>query len=267
MRKRVAIRKSYYGFIVSASSLLWVFGAFPDVGNKFEFLIALVISVVIIDIFVFQTPDVTKFMSNELRQESLVETINKNRGTFIELSEKLMVVNEIMPKNQQKWHVEIGEDEGEFNFSLEKFDEFVLSYLNNFGNRFKMEIYSYTVISTENENEFIESIENAYDEIVEEHDFTHRDLGMRKRRAVSTLSTGQNIEILGGKNSAVIFPYFGEYYNFIYVISSRAGNDVTGADASLLLNMLYTFDLWLLSEEDEFPRQDVEDESEDEWED
>ncbi|WP_442637903.1 type II toxin-antitoxin system SpoIISA family toxin [Rossellomorea marisflavi] len=265
LKNMVAIRKGYYSLIVVASFILWISGAFPSVGEKFQHLIALVISIVVIDIFIFQTPEVTKFLSNELKPDSLVETITKNRDTFIDLSDKLIAVNEIMPKSQQKWHVEIGEEKGEFNFSLEKFDNFVLSYLNNFGSRFKMEIYSYTVISTENENEFIESIENAYDEIVEEHDFTHRDLGMRKKRAISTLSEGKNIEVFSGENSAVIFPYFGEYYNFIYVIRSRAGKDVTGADASLLLNMLYTFDLWLLSEEDEFTGQESEEDWEDGW--
>jgi hypothetical protein len=46
-------------------------------------------------------------------------------------------------------------------------------------------------------------------------------------------------------------------------VSSRKGSEVTGADASLMLNMLYTFDMWLLSKEDEFLPTD--DEGDDEW--
>ncbi|WP_158318812.1 type II toxin-antitoxin system SpoIISA family toxin [Robertmurraya kyonggiensis] len=252
LKHRVAIRKIYYGVVVATSFFLWAFNVFPDVGAKLEYLIALVISVVIIDLFVFQTPDITKFFSNELKQESLVESINKNRGTFIELSEKLIKVNELMPKSDQKWHLD------EFEFTPEKYEEFVLSYLRNFTSSFQLDVYSYLVESSADEVVFHNNIVSAYEEILKDHNFGLREVGMRKNQVIKTLLEGENIEILEKDCSSVLFPYFGEYYNLLFVVSSRKGSEVTGADASLMLNMLYTFDMWLLSNEDEFL-------SDDEW--
>ncbi|WP_449622874.1 type II toxin-antitoxin system SpoIISA family toxin [Robertmurraya sp. Marseille-Q9965] len=252
LKHRVAIRKIYYGVVVATSFFLWAFNVFPDVGAKLEYLIALVISVVIIDLFVFQTPDITKFFSNELKQESLVESINKNRGTFIELSEKLIKVNELMPKSDQKWHLD------EFEFTPEKYEEFVLSYLRNFTSSFQLDVYSYLVESSADEIIFHNNIVAAYEEILNDHNFGLREVGMRKNQVIKTLLEGENIEILEKDSSSVLFPYFGEYYNLLFVVSSRKGTEVTGADASLMLNMLYTFDMWLLSNEDEFL-------SDDEW--
>lgn len=148
LKNRVAIRKIYYGVIVLISFFLWTFGVFPDVGQKLEHLIALVISVIIIDLFVFQTPDITKFMANELKQESLVENINKNQGAFVVLSEKLLKVNEMMPKSEMKWQVD------EFEFTPEKYEERVLDYLKNFATEFHLDVYSYLVEASDDENVF-----------------------------------------------------------------------------------------------------------------
>lgn len=258
LKHRVAIRKIYYGVVVAMSFFLWAFNVFPNVGAKLEYLIALVISVVIIDLFVFQTPDITKFMSNELKQESLVETINKNRGTFIELSEKLIKVNELMPKSEQQWHLD------EFEFTPEKYEEFVLTYLRNFTSAFQLDVYSYMVESSPDEQIFQRNIASAYEVIRKDHEFTLRGVGMRTKQVIKKLLDGENIEILEKECSSVLFPYFGEYYNLLFVVSSRKGSDVTGADASLMLNMLYTFDMWLLSQEDEFLLDYDEDDNE--WE-
>ncbi|MBS4207376.1 type II toxin-antitoxin system SpoIISA family toxin [Bacillus sp. FJAT-50079] len=256
LKHRIAIRKIYYGTVIATSFFLWAFNAFPNVGAELEYLIALVVSIVAIDLFIFQTPDITKFMSNELKQESLVESINKNRGTFIELSEKLIKVNELMPKSEQKWHLE------EFEFTPETYEEFVLSYLRNFTSSFHLEVYSYMVESSPNEDLFQRNIASVYEQIRLDHDFTLRGVGMRKQQVIKTLLDGENIEILEKECSSVLFPYFGEYYNLLFVVSSRKGNEVTGADASLMLNMLYTFDMWLLSKEDEFLTGDESEEPE-----
>jgi hypothetical protein len=245
LKHRIAIRKIYYGLVVATAFFLWAFQVFPDPGANLQYLIALVISVVVIDLFIFQTPDITKFMSNELKQESLVESINKNRGTFIELSEKLIKVNEMMPKSEQTWNLD------EFDFTPEKYEEIILAYLRNFASTFKLEVYSYMVESSLDENKFQDNIASSYEIIQKEHSFTLRGVGMRKNQAIKTLLDGENIEILENDTSSVLFPYFGEYYNLLFVVSSRNGSEVTGADASLMLNMLYTFDMWLLLKEDE----------------
>ncbi|MCM3188900.1 type II toxin-antitoxin system SpoIISA family toxin [Bacillus subtilis] len=245
LKNRVALRKIYYGLIIIAAFILWVLNAFPF--NNIPVLSALVVSVVVIDLFIFQTPDVTKFMSNEFKQEELVETINKNRGTFIDLSQKLIKINEFMPKKGQRWVID---EIDEFDFSVAKYEEFALSYLSTFTSDFGMDIYSYIVESAEDDNEFLDNIKDTYKEIKKEHGFTLRGLGMRESQAIKTLSKGENIEIIDKDSSSVLFPYFGEYYNLLYVVSSKKG-DVTGADASLLLNMLYTLDLWLIYNEDD----------------
>lgn len=251
LNHRVAIRKIYYGVIVFVSFLLWAFNVFPDVGQKLEHLIALVISVVIIDLFVFQTPDITKFMANELKQESLVENINKNQGAFVDLSEKLIKVNEMMPKSEMKWQVD------EFEFTPDKYEEDVLSYLNNFATEFRLDVYSYLVESNDDESIFRENVKAVYEKLKKEHEFSLKGVGMRDKQAIKTLLDGENIEIIEKENNAVVFPYYGEYYNLLFVVRSRKGSEVTGADASIMLNLLYTFDMWLLYNEDEFlPSED-----------
>lgn len=250
LNHRVAIRKIYYGVIVLISFFLWVFNVFPEVGPNLEYLIALVISVIIIDLFVFQTPDITKFMANELKQETLVESINKNRGAFVELSEKLIKVNEMMPKSEMKWQVD------QFEFTPEKYEDYVLSYLRNFASTFNLDVYSYRVESSDDEAVFKGNVESAYKEILQEHDFTLRGVGMRNNHAIKTLLEGENIEIIEKESNAVLFPYYGEYYNLLFVVSSRKNSEVTGADASIMLNLLYTFDMWLLYHEDEFLSSD-----------
>ncbi len=243
LRHRMGIRKIYYGSIVIVGSILWAFNVFPV--NETKELLALVIGMVLIDLFVFQTPDITKFMSNEFKQEELVQTINKNRGTFIELSEKLIKVNETMPKSMVPWQVD------DFDFSFEKYEEFVLSYLQTFTSTFDLDLFAYYVESSVENDVFVSNIEFAYEKIRKDHDFTIRGVGMRKRQVIQTLAGGENIEIVSKDSSYVLFPYFGEYYNLLFVVSSKKTTDVTGADASLLLNMLYTVDAWLKWKEDE----------------
>ncbi|HIW35149.1 MAG TPA: type II toxin-antitoxin system SpoIISA family toxin [Candidatus Paenibacillus intestinavium] len=258
LKHRIAIRKIYYGVVVASSFFLWLFGVFPDVGENLQHLIALVISVVIIDLFVFQTPDITKFMSNELKQEGLVESINKNRGTFIELSEKLIKVNQIVPKNMSDWHMD------EFQFTAEKYEESVLAYLRSFASSFQLDVYSYMVESSPIEREFKENVTAAYNEIMKDHNLSLRGVGMRSSQGIKTILEGENIEIIESDCSSVLFPYFGEYYNLIFLVSSRKKSEVTGADASLMLNLLYTFDLWLKANEDDLLSHNIEidDESE-----
>ena len=243
LKNRVGIRKIYYGLIAIIGFFLWIFSAFPVM--EIKGLIVLVISIIIIDLFIFQTPDITKFMTHELKQEELVQTINKNRGTFIELSEKLIKVNEIMPKSNVPWQVE------DFDFSYEKYEEFVLSYLKTFTSTFELDLYCYYVESSSENNIFVTNIQSAYEKIRKDHEFNIRGVGMRKSQVIKTLVNGENIEIIGNECTYVLFPYFGEYFNSLFVISSKKGGDVTGADASLLLTLLYTFDMWLLSNEDD----------------
>ncbi len=246
LKHRVAIRKIYYGIVVLASFFLWVFDVFPDVGNNLQYLIALVFSVVVIDLFVFQTPDITKFMSNELKQEGLVESINKNRGTFIELSDKLIKVNQLMPKNLSDWIMD------DFEFTSEKYEETVLLYLRQFASEFELDVYAYPIASDPDEGKFNINVTNGYKQIMRDHRISLRGAGMRKTQAIHTILKGENIEIIEGESSAVLFPYFGEYFNLLFLVNSRKKKAVTGADASLLLNLLYTFDLWLQANEDLF---------------
>lgn len=112
------------------------------------------------------------------------------------------------------------------------------------------------VESSTDENIFKKNIISVYEEIKEDHDFTIKGMGMRKKQVIKTLINGENIEILEKKCSSVLFPYFGEYYNLLFVVNSKKDIEVTGADASLMLNMLYTFDMLLLTEEDELLPED-----------
>ncbi|SEO06513.1 Toxin SpoIISA, type II toxin-antitoxin system [Terribacillus saccharophilus] len=255
LKHRVAIRKIYYFIIVLGSCLLWMFGLFPNVGTNLQYLIAIVIGVVIIDLFVFQTPDITKFMTNELKQETLVEKINKNYDSLSELSNKLIKVNEMMPRGI-RWEF------GDFDYSAEAYEDYALDYLRNYTDEFKLEIYSYFVESSEASEVFNKNVEKAYKLICKEHDLDIRGVGMREKRAIRTLIEGKNIEILDKNGSSVVFPYFGEFYNFLFVVTTKDDNEVMGADASLLLNLLYTFDAWLVAYQDEILEEEEDEEDE-----
>jgi hypothetical protein len=258
LKYRLAIRKTYYGIVVISAFLLWAFGVFPDVGTDLQNWAAVVISVVIIDLFVFQTPDITKFMSHEFKHESLVESINRNRGTFIELSDKLIKVNQMIPKNLSDWVLE------DFEFTPEHYEETVLLYLKRFASDFQIDVYSYLVKEDPDEEQFKRNVEKVYKQIKDDHGLTIRAVGMREAHAIEKILRGENIEIIDGESSAVLFPYFGEYYNLIFLLTSRQNKVVTGADASLMLNLLYTFDLWLQANEDELLYRDDDDENESE---
>lgn len=151
-----------------------------------------------------------------------------------------------MPKNLSDWIME------DFEFTSEKYEETVLSYLRQFASEFQLDVYAYTVEADPDEAKFNENVTDAYKKVMKDHDLSLRGVGMRQAQAIKTILKGENIEIIEGESSSVLFPYFGEYYNLLFLVSSRKKKAVTGADASLMLNLLYTFDLWLQANEDDY---------------
>lgn len=248
LKNRILMRKIYYLVILLTVLVLFALKEFPFTTTPE--LIGFVIAVIIIDLMVFQTPDITKFMTHELKQEELAETIEKNEGSIQVLTEKIICVNEVMPKASQPWEVD------SFDFSYDAYEDYLLNYLKAYTNRFNINIFSYYVESSEDESVFVRNVKDAYTKISKDHEFSVRGIGMRRKRLLQILTSGGNVEVFENGRPYVIFSYFGEYYNFIFVITSKDNSHVGGADASLLLNMMYMLDYWLLSKEDELVERD-----------
>ena len=245
LKKRTLIRKIYYFLVIASSYYLFLQGSFPF--QSTTGIVGFVIGMIVIDLMVLQTPDITKFMSHELKQEEFTDRIEKNEGNVQLLTEKILKTHEMMPKPSEPWWME-----DEFDFSPEGYENSMKQYLERYTGAFDINLFSYFVESSEDQDEFTNNLKERYRLIREHQDLKPRIVGMRDRDAVTKLVNARNIEIFNDGQTTVIFPYFGEYYNFILVITGRNGVHVGGADAALMLNLMYTFDAWLLSNEIEF---------------
>ncbi|MGK7379594.1 type II toxin-antitoxin system SpoIISA family toxin [Planococcus sp. 1R117A] len=251
LNNRTLIRKIYYVSVVVGGVALWSANNFPF--NTIKEFTALAAGIVIIDLFVFQTPDVTKFMVGEFKADEIKENINKKAFAVEKISEKLMKLNESLVLLQNDWELE------RFDYSYEKYMRNLTDYLKTFMDEFGMDLYPYQIDAPDDRAQLNNAIKGVYRNIMSDLNFTMRDVGMSESQAVDTLEKGESIEVFQKGDSHVIFPYFGKYFNILFVISSRNNDElkddgtpsgtvtgiVNGADASLLLNMIYTFDLWL----------------------
>lgn len=242
LKNRTLIRKVYYMFAIASTFYLFLYDAFPFPSTTG--FVGFVIGMIVIDLMVLQTPDITKFMSHELKQEEYTDRIEKNEGNVQLLTEKILKTHDMMPKPSEPWWME-----DEFDFSHEGYEISMKQYLQRYTDEFDINLFSYYVPSAEEQDVFTNNLKEKYRMIKNHQELKTRTVGMRDRDAVAKLVTARNIEIFNDGQTTVIFPYFGEYYNFILVITGRNGVHVGGADAALLLNLMYTFDAWLLSNE------------------
>lgn len=245
LKNRTLIRKVYYLLVITSTYYLFLQDSFPF--QTTTGIVGFVIGVIVIDLMLLQTPDITKFMSHELKQEEYTDRIEKNEGNVQLLTEKILKTHEMMPKPSEPWWME-----DEFDFSPEGYDNSMKQYLERYTGAFDINLFSYFVESSAEQDVFSNNLKEKYRLIKEHQELKTRTVGMRDRDAVAKLVTARNIEIFNDGQTTVIFPYFGEYYNFILVITGRNGVHVGGADAALLLNLMYTFDAWLLSNEMDF---------------
>ncbi|WP_214688210.1 MULTISPECIES: type II toxin-antitoxin system SpoIISA family toxin [unclassified Exiguobacterium] len=245
LKNRTLIRKVYYLLVITSTYYLFLQDSFPF--QTTTGIVGFVIGVIVIDLMVLQTPDITKFMSHELKQEEYTDRIEKNEGNVQLLTEKILKTHEMMPKPSEPWWME-----DEFDFSPEGYENSMKQYLERYTGAFDINLFSYFVESSAEQDVFSNNLKEKYRLIKEHQELKTRTVGMRDRDAVAKLVTARNIEIFNDGQTTVIFPYFGEYYNFILVITGRNGVHVGGADAALLLNLMYTFDAWLLSNEMDF---------------
>lgn len=246
---QIAIRKIYYGIVLVISYILWAFEKFP-VKNVTE-LIMLVVSIVIIDLFVFQTPFITKFLSQEFKTTEAVETIKNVDNSLVEVLEKVSLLNRIMPKADEEWEIQ------NYDFSYQHYERYVLPYLTKFTDNFKMKLFMYYVEYSDEEPEpgefvskqFLQNTEMAYKKIREDQNFTIFGQGMRNNQVIEKLALGDNVEIIENNGTFIIFPFSGIYHNVLVVISSKSEVATHLADASLLLNLLHSLDDWLIINE------------------
>lgn len=254
LKHRIIIRKVYYWLVLLISLILFASGNFPF--DSVTQLTAFAIAIVIIDLFVFQTPDITSFMSSELKQEELEKDVVRKSQTVENLTNKLFTVNDSMNLLYDGWQL------NDFNYSFENYTKNLEKYLETFCVEFGMNLYMYKIEINENEDEFRNNIKVTYNKMIKELNFSVRDIGMTEEKAVRTLEKGVNIEVIEKSGMHVLLPYY-SHLNLLVVVSTRPkiqvetsaseskvtpkGIIINGADASILLMLMNAFDLWLLS--------------------
>lgn len=257
INNRVAIRKSFYGLILIFVSILWLYDSFPF--TSVSELTIFVVSVVIIDLMIFQTPDITKFLSNELRHEQVAETINENRGgAYEDLLTKLNKMNELIEKNEEMFQTSISDFTVPINYV-----NFVNSYLEEFIQNSLAKFYIY-YIEIEDSN-YVEGIEKAYDKVNKKFDFSYSQLGMRKHILIQKLSEGLSVEVMPKRKSIfseikeifkseelsesaesyMLFVYSGEYHSLLFLLVSDQEFGATGANTPVIQNLLRSADTWI----------------------
>ena len=255
LKHRIIIRKVYYWLMLLITLVLFGSGNFPL--DSVTQLTAFAIALVLIDLFVFQTPDIKSFMSNELKQEELEENVVQKSRTVVDLTSKLLTVNQSMSQLYGEWELD------DFDYSFEKYRRNLERYLETFCVKFGMHLYLYEIEQNENEDEFRENIKIAYRIMKDDLKFSILDIGMREAKAVRTLERGESIEVIETTGMHVLLPYY-SHLNLLVVVSTRQKMQtetsesenlaapkeiiISGADASILLMLMNAFDLWLLSD-------------------
>lgn len=242
----VLYRKMYYAIVVFGSIILYIFGKFPFSGTAE--LLAFIAGIVILDLFLFQTPEVTKFMSSEFNHEDVRENIQKKSETVQKTNEKLVMMND-MVGSLDSFQISDGE------ITYQKYVATLQSYLASFTTEFNMRLYSDEITRPHVGEDFKTSIHRAYEKLLNDMSFSRRDTGLTTKDAVYHLDDGGTIEVIGAGQTNVIFPYRGKYFNILFVVYPMTPSEtmVTGADAAILLTLMNTFDIWLESQQTASP--------------
>ncbi|WP_114167056.1 type II toxin-antitoxin system SpoIISA family toxin [Exiguobacterium sp. TNDT2] len=254
INNRVAIRKFFYGVIL-LGVVLWIFDNFPF--ETVPELTIFLVSVIIIDLMIFQTPDITKFLTNELKHEQVEETFDKNRGAYEDLLSKLNKMNEVIEDNEEFFQTEV------MDFTdPENYVSFINDYLEDFIQESTAKSYIYYI---DPDVPLIQGIESAYNEVYKQFPFTYSQLGMRKSHFFKKLAEGSSIEIMKqppftfsttknffGRNkltesseSYMFFVYSGEYHSLLFLLASNQEFGATGANTPIIQNLLRTADMWI----------------------
>lgn len=256
INNRVAIRKFFYGLVLICVVVLWIFDSFPF--ETVPELTILLVSVIVIDLMIFQTPDITKFLTNELKHEQVEETFDENRGgAYEDLLSKLNKMNEVIENNEEDFETEV------VDFAdPENYVSFIDDYLEEFIQGSTAKSYIYYIDSRMS---LIRGIENAYNEVYKQFPFTYSQLGMRNHQFFKRLAEGSSIEIMkqppsifsnakkifGGNNptesseSYMFFVYSGEYHSLLFLLASNQEFGATGANTPIIQNLLRTADMWI----------------------
>ncbi|MGK7379595.1 type II toxin-antitoxin system SpoIISA family toxin [Planococcus sp. 1R117A] len=254
-KHQTAIRKIYYGVILTIGYLLWATKAFPV--SEIVGLTLLVISIVVIDLFVFQTPVITKFLSQEFKPVEAVKTIENTDEVLVAIHERILNVNQKMPKagGNQRTASALGQTvylPQNFNFGYMDYEDFIILNLEHFLEEFHLSMHAYPVASTNDSNDFFENINRAYDDIRYDFEFSPLHEGVKTHQAVQKLLAGESVINVKDKKSFILLPFWGLYYNTLFVIYTPADKEETTlhlADVPLILNLLYVLELWLYSYE------------------
>ncbi|WP_026828268.1 type II toxin-antitoxin system SpoIISA family toxin [Exiguobacterium artemiae] len=257
--QRIGYRKIYYVYMLTVGSLFWGFKVFP--AEDLATLGAFLVGVIVMDLFIFQTPDITKFMANEFKHDGgLVNQLRETEDSSIRMSQQLQFVNSYMPKRKQD--LVFGEN---FDLSEEKFLFSTQSIVKQYGDTFGLNVIQFSLRrSSEDElepqqepqqelqqepqqelqqepqqelqqepqqepqpiqelNE--EILKDIVDYLYKAFDLNSNILGMKKKTLVKKLKDQESVEFFKKKQGAVIFPYRGEYTDVAYYVYPKIEDD------------------------------------------
>ena len=262
---RIGIRKLYYMAILISAFVLWVTKSFPvqTVGE----LTFLLVGVVLVDLFLFQTPDITKFLNQEFKHEELEKSASISDKLLTLTGKKILAVNSVFPNGDEEWQ------ETDFDFnrtpdSLPDYESYLSQHLDTYMRDFDITWLPFYVPSSDgNPAQLLEGVEETYEKIraTPSLTFTSLNVGMRKRRLIRELADAksivfskklyevdwdllsqQKIPVIQQQESYVLVPFFGFYFNHIFVLKHTGELALNENDASLLVNMLSRIDYHLV---------------------
>lgn len=256
INNRVAFRKLFYGIILGCIVLLWYYDSFPF--TTVPELTVFLVGIILMDLMIFQTPDITKFLANELKHEQVEETFDENRGgAYEDLLLKLNKMNEVIEDNDENFMTPITDFA-----NPEDYVSFLNSYLESYFKYTSAKSYIYYIDSN---SSLIEGIEDAYKKMDKNFSFTYGHLGMREKHFFRKLAEGSSVEIIGQTYSIIsytkrshrrdnlaefgdsymIFVYSGEYHSLLFLLASDQEFGATGANTPIIQNLLRAADIWI----------------------
>lgn len=206
-----------------------------------------VIFSVFIDLTIFQTPSITKFLNAEFQESNyVVKTIQKNEEALEYTNKKVQNLTEVISKTPLYF------EDKDFVTNWRKYKEELIEYLNLYTDTFQFNIAIFGFKLIESEEELTPEIEKVFNKVEICYNKSINDSEWRDE-LIKNLSDGQAINFINKgedkesvhnrdfKKDIWIVPFYGESYNMLIGLRST-GIELNGVDASHILNLAKIFD-------------------------
>lgn len=206
-----------------------------------------VIFSVFIDLTIFQTPSITKFLNAEFQESNyVVKTIQKNEEALEYTNKKVQNLTEVISKTPLYF------EDKDFVTNWRKYKEELIEYLNLYTDTFQFHIAIFGFKLIESEEELTPEIEKVFNKVEICYNKSISDAEWRNEltknlsdgQAINFINKGEDKESVHNrdfKKDIWIVPFYGESYNMLIGLRST-GIELNGIDASHILNLAKIFD-------------------------